>query len=320
MIADVISEQELREVDLVARVEIAQKVGRLLSRLEDGHSDRDILLQLARFLVEDISVSVREALAKELRSCQFLPDDLIAYVAQDIDQVAMPFVIASKAISDAFLEKIARQCTEGVQEAIAARGNLAETIAYIISDVGTESAVEILMRNDSAEVSERVVNRAVDRFPESQSLMEAIAGRAGLPVAVIERIILMVSREYAEHLVGKFELSTDYTTYLTSLAQRSVFSKTLDKAAKPELLGYLRELDDVGQLTSDTLMTFLRQGHIRLFAAAIAVMLDRDIEDILPPIKSGHVELLTGWLARAGLERPIIKALREAYMDYLKTR
>ncbi len=319
MTADLISERELRDVDLVARVEIAQKVGRLLSRTP-VENDRELLLQLARILVEDVSVSVREALAKELKQCSFLPQDIIERVTQDIDQVATPFLIASAAISDAFLEKIARQCSETAQEAIASREYLAEVVAYAISDVGTVSAVETLVRNETAEMSERIAGRVVDRFPEVQSLMEAMASRADLPASIIDRIIFKISRQYAEHLVKSFNLSTDYASYLTSLAHRSVFAQALEKSTSEEIDSYLHQLKDIEELNADILLSYIQKGHIRLFAAAIAVLLDRDLEEILPPIKSGHVHLMTEWLGRAGLSRPMVKTLREAYTLYLQRR
>ena len=164
--------EELRHIDLVARVEIARKVGKILAK-QNGSADKADALELAQILMEDVAVSVREALSRELQVCSFLPKDLVSKLAQDIDQVSMPFLMASQAMDDALLEDIVRSCSEGAQEAIAQRIGLPEAVSYAISDVGCKSAVESLVGNDTIELSERSCNRVVDRFPEERSLMES---------------------------------------------------------------------------------------------------------------------------------------------------
>lgn len=303
---------ELRHVDLAARVEIAQKVGRLLSRQGDENGNDDAY-ELAKLLAEDVAVSVREALSRELRNCSFLPKDLVARLAQDIDQVSMPFLMASQAMDDAFLEDIVRSCSEGAQEAIALRDGLSEAVSFAISDVGSVGAVTSLVGNDTVELSERSCNRVVDRFPQERSLMEKLAQRADLPASVVERIIFKISKRYGEYLSEKFGLATDYASYLVSMANRQVFSRTLEMAPIDEIKNYLVQLNEIGGLTSDVLLSHLQNANIKLFTMSVAVLLDRPYEAVEARLSQGDKKIVARLLEAAGFSKSVIGVLLIAY-------
>ncbi|TNE61281.1 MAG: DUF2336 domain-containing protein [Alphaproteobacteria bacterium] len=312
MSLDITDVEELRSIDLEARVEIARKVGRVLARQNSGDSDRDAI-ELARLLVEDVAVSVREALSRELKSCNFLPKDIIARLAQDIDQVSMPFLVASQAMDDNILEEIVRSCGDGAQTAIARRNGLSEAVGYAISDVGSQDAVETLVDNDSAFLSERSCARVVDRFPEERSLMEKLASRADLPAALVERVIFKVSKHYGEYLNQKFGLSTDYASYLVSMANRQVFSRTLEMAPLSEIENYLTQLHGMKGLTSDVLLNYLQNSNVRLFTMALSVLMGRPYDVMEMALAKGDKKLLARLLETAGFSKSVIGVLLIAY-------
>lgn len=312
MSIDVAHMQELRNIDLEARVEIARKVGRILTRESEGGEHEDAL-QLAQLLVEDAAVSVREALAKELRSCSFLPGDLVAHLVQDIDQVSMPFLMASQAIDDAFLEDIVRSCGSAQQEAIAQRSQLSEAVSYAISDVGSLGAVSNLVVNEGATMSSRSHNRVIERFPEERSLMEKMSERADLPAELVERIIFKVSKRYGEYLSEKFGLATDYASYLVSMANRQVFSRTLEMAPLSEIKNYLQQLHSVDSLSSDVLLNYLQNGNVRLFTMALAVRLDRSYEAVEAKLALGDKKIVARLLEAAGFSKSVIGVLLIAF-------
>jgi len=304
--------EELRNIDLEARVEIAQKVGRILTR-HAGEEDGKDAIELARLLVEDVSVSVRMALSRELKSCSFLPKDIVAHLAKDIDQISTPFLIASEAVDDAFLEEIVRDCSTGAQEAIAKRQGLSETVSFAISDVGSQEAVTALVGNDSATLSERSCNRVVDRFPEERSLMEMLAARADLPAAIVERIIFKVSKRYGEYLSEKFGLATDYASYLVSMANRQVFSRTLEMAPLSEIENYLTQLQGMQGLTSDVLLNYLQNGNVRLFTMSLSVLLGRQYDVMEMALAKGDKKLVARLLGAASFSKSVIGVLLIAY-------
>ena len=319
MTIDIKDAQELRHVDLAAREEIARKVGRILAKQSEAASNKDALA-LAKLLVEDVAISVREALARELHHCSFLPQDVVSKVATDIDQVSMPFLVASQAMDDAFLEEIVRCCGESAQEAVARRVGLSEAVAFAISDVGSKSAVVSLVANDTVELSERSCNRVVDRFPEERSLMEKLAARADLPASVVERVIFKISRRYGEYLSEKFGLSSDYASYLASLANRQVFSRTLELSPHGEIENYLQQLHDIGELTSDVLLSYLQNNNITLFTMSVAVMLGRPYDAVEQHLSKGDKKVVARLLEAAELSKSVIGVLLIAYERLINGR
>jgi uncharacterized protein (DUF2336 family) len=303
---------ELKNIDRKAREQIAGKVGRILAKQSNG-SDKKAALELARVLVEDVSVSVREALSKELRNCSFLPKEILLKLAGDIEQVSMPFLVASQAMDDDFLEEIIHNCGDKAQEAVAARDGLSEAVGFAISDVGCKDAVETLVENETADVSNRCCDRVVDRFPEERSLLEKLASRADLPVEIVERLIFKVSKRYGEYMTEKFDLTTDYSSYLVSLANRQVFSRTMEMAPQNEIENYLHQLYSVNGLTSDVLLNYLQNGNFRLFTAALAVLLDKPFEAVETKIASGDKKVLARLLEAAGFARSVVGVLLIAY-------
>jgi uncharacterized protein (DUF2336 family) len=308
---------ELKNIDQTAREEIASKVGRIMARESSG-SDKEAAVELAKVLVEDVAVSVREALSKELRTCNFLPKEILLSLANDIEQVSMPFLVASQAMDDEFLEEIIHNCGDKAQEAVAARNGLSEAVGFAISDVACQDAVETLVENDTADVSKRSCDRVVDRFPQERSLLEKLASRADLPADIVERLIFKVSKRYGEYMTEKFDLSTDYASYLVSLANRQVFSRTLEMAPEGEVANYLGQLNQINGLSSDVLLNYLQNGNFRLFTAALAVLLDKPYDAVEARISTGDKKILARLLEAAGFARSVVGVLLIAYERLIK--
>lgn len=312
MSLELADEQELRNIGRSARVDIARKVGRILSRRPET-SDAEDALALARILVEDASVSVREALSLELRNCSFLPRDIVSTLSRDIEQISLPFLLASEAIDDEFLEQIVRGGDAKAQTVVARRGSLSEAVSYAISDVGELGAVSELVGNNDAEFSERVHTRVVDRFPEEQTLIEALVARADFPATLIERVIFKVSKRYSEYLNEKFDLSTDYSSYLMSLAKRHVFSKTLEMAPLGEIRNYMEQLHASRGLVSDVVLGYLQNDNIRQFNMALAILLNRPYEQVEVVVARRDKALMARLLDAAGFSKSVVGVLLIAY-------
>lgn len=303
---------ELKNIEKEARADIARKVGRILSSSGDV-ADQKAAIELAQVLAEDVAVSVREALSSELRSCIFLPADLVETIAKDVEQVSTPFLVASQAMDDDFLEDIVRSGQARHQEAIAMRQGLSEAVSFAVSDVGCYEALGKLAANNTADLSRRSFDRVIERFPEDVSLMEKLASRADLPVDVIESLIFKVSQAFGEMLVGKYGVSNDYSSYLVSLANRQVFSRTLEVSPLAEIKNYLYQLHQKHGLASDILLTYLQNNNLRLFTMSIAVLLDKPYEEIEPLIASRDKKIVARLLDSTGFSKSVVGVLLISY-------
>ena len=303
---------EIADLELNARTEIARKVGRILASSDDV-TEQKAALELARVLAEDVAATVREALSKELSSCIFLPKELVSIVAKDIEQVSIPFLVASEALDDVFLEEIVRSCSGGHQEGVAMRSGISEAVSFAISDVGSQGAVDKLSANETADLSLRSFSRVIERFPEDVSLMEKLAFRADLPIDVVEKLVFKVSKQYGELLIGKFGISRDYSSYLVSLANRQVFSRTLEMSPQSEIHNYLTQLHARQSLGSDVLLTYLQNNNLRLFTTSLAVMMEQPYGKIQELVARRDKKILARLLDNVGFSKPVIGVLLISY-------
>ena len=304
--------EELKNIEKESREEIARKVGRIISS-SSNPADQKAAIELARTLAEDVAVTVREALSRELRSCIFLPRDLVSTISKDIEEISMPFLVASQAVDDEFLEEIVRSCGASHQEAVAQRKSLSEAVSFAISDVGALVAVDTLAGNNTADMSSRSFERVLERFPEELGLMEKLAVRADLPVQVFESLVFKVSQTFGKILVEKFSVSNDYSSYLVSLANRQVFSRTLEMSPLCEIENYLRQLHSHDGLGSDVLLTYLQNNNLRLFTMSLSILVDRKYEQIEPLVASRDKKKLSKLLDATGFSKSVIGVLLISY-------
>ncbi len=304
--------QDLNNLELDARAEVARKAGRILSSSDDM-TEQKAALELAKILAEDVAVTVREALSRELYSCIFLPQELLSIVAKDIEQVSVPFLIASEAMDDVFLEEIVRGCSDDHQVAVAQRKGISEAVSFAISEVACHSAVDKLSVNDTAHMSIRSFEKVIERFPQDTGLMEKLASRADLPIEIIEKLVFKVSKQYGELLIGKFGISRDYSSYLVSLVNRQVFSKALEMAPQLEIQNYLTQLHERENLGSDVLLTYLQNNNLRLFTTSLAVIKGQSYEIIEQILVKRDKNILARLLDSIGFSKSVIGVLLISY-------
>lgn len=307
-----VTKDELQNVGIEFRVEIAKKVGRLLCS-DDPKKDYDAAIELAHFLTEDVSIAVRKALSTQLRNSRYLPTNIVEKLANDIEQVSQPFLMKSQAVDDAFLKEFLGKCDSALQEAVAKRDDVSEELTYAICDVASVEAVSTLMSNEGAHLNEGSATRVVDRFPEEMPLLECMAQRSDLPVAVVECLIFKISSKYGEYLAKKFALTTDYSEYIISLAGRQVFHETLEVSPDFEVYNYFTQLHKEKALTSDLLFGYIQSGYVKVFIVALAVRADMQPKSLWAAIETDSSKVLDKLLRKCNFSRTVIGAILVAF-------
>ena len=66
--------------------------------------------------------------------------------------------------------------------------------------------------NDNARMSETALQRALERFAKSETVLTAVAYRSTLPLAVTERLIDMVGDQLRDHILAAHPLSAERTS------------------------------------------------------------------------------------------------------------
>ena len=256
--------------NIAERADLARQLGRFLS-LEKPQAERTAVEQLALVMATDSELKVRKILVEELRTCRFIPAELAKKIADDIEDVAGPFLLDTELLALETLEEIAYQCGDGARQILARRAHLPEPVSFVITEVGEEKAVGNLMANPTAEMSERVCLKVNQRFAESDEIMERLTERADLPLSVIDVLIHRIADRWRDHLIQNYNLGPDFASYIWGQTRSKALIEAIKAAKEPERLAYLKRVEGEGGLEGDLILQMLQQGEINCFKLAMAV-------------------------------------------------
>lgn len=309
-------ERLLADPSAPVRADLASRIGIQLNSRRINERERALAIDIARRLARDAIETVRVALAESLQGSDALPRDIAITLAKDVEAVALSVIRNSTVFTDDDLLELLQQGSEPKQEAIAERREVSERVAAGVAEVGSERAVAALMRNPGADVPQDAMNRAIDRFPSSEIVAEPMIARARLPLAIAERLVLVISDRLKEQLVAKHALSPDSATDLVlQVRERSILSLASEEPSQAVLMRLVEQLQAGGRLSASLLLRSVCLGDVDFFEmglAQLAGMPLAEVRDGLYRDRDGH---LLRVLARAGLTRlhkPIKVALEVA--------
>lgn len=252
------------------RAETAAKVAATFVARELSHAERELAEAIFRSMLRDAEVMVRKALAESLKVDPGLPHDVALALARDVAEVAEPILEFSRVLSDEDLVEILRAQSPRHQVAVARRDGVSATLANAVAELGAEEAVATLMTNQGAEVPEQALQRALERFGESERVKRPMAMRASLPITVAERLVTMVSEGLREHLVANHDLSPDIATDIVLQSRERATVGLGARADRPTLERLVAEMKRNGRLTHSIMVRALCTGDLDFFETAMA--------------------------------------------------
>ena len=254
------------------RSELAGKIALEIDSPHLKDSEIQIAQDIIRAMARDAEASVRQALAHSLRKASRMPHDVAVKLANDIESVALPILENSSVLTDEDLLEIIQSGAAAKQEAIAARPEVSEKVSEVLITKADETVVAKLMSNTGARISEPSLNKAVDRFAESDKVKEKIVKRAALPVAVTERLVTMVSENLKDYLVRHHEMSPTMAANLVMESRERATISMSDQSSDEELEKMIAQMQKNNRLTPSIILRAICMGDVAFFEMALAVL------------------------------------------------
>ena len=162
-----------------------------------------MLEEVIRIFAQDAAVRVRKAVAEELKQDPLLPYDIALSLAHDVDEVAMPVLRFSTALSDDDLTEIVVKEGQKKLQAIAARESVGARFHLEECPVGPAVAKQLEIAIERTEVHVPLAPERVVEAPatDPHSLHEVIGG-CGLIPLLPEHVHRAVQRFVAVELSG----------------------------------------------------------------------------------------------------------------------
>jgi uncharacterized protein (DUF2336 family) len=261
----------LSEPSAETRAELAAKVAANLDTAALTEAEIALARDIVRILARDVEATVRAALSSGLRHARDLPHDIALKLAQDIDEVALPVLADSLVLTDEDLAAIVRQGSAGKQETIAGRADLTEAVSDALIAHAAEPAVARLMTNGSAAIAEASLDRAATRFAGSDAVKQAMVLRPSLPIAVADRLVTMVSREWQAQLAKRHALPPAAAADIVLASREQAILQLSAGASDTALHAMISHMHRNGRLTPTLILRALCTGDIAFFEAAMAV-------------------------------------------------
>jgi uncharacterized protein (DUF2336 family) len=254
--------------------EKAVVAARLCCQLEEraiSEDDRAKAQEILRIMAADATEMVRRALATTLRSSPLVPRDVALRLARDTEKIAIPIINASPAFTDADLIEIVRLGDPVRQLAVARRPFVSEQVSEVIVEVAEAPAVAAVCSNDNAIVPDELLQKVMDRFQHADEVLQAVALRRHLPLAVTERLIDMVGEHLREHLLNHHGVSEETALRIVSGSTERAAIDLVDQAGRTaDVKKFVAHLHKVGRLNASLLLRALAHGHIAFLEHGLA--------------------------------------------------
>ena len=249
----------------------AHKLCRNIDRAALTEEDRQVAHDILRVMAADAAELVRRALAVTLKNSMALPADVANRLARDVESVSLPIISFSPVFSDSDLIEIVRVGGPVRQMAVAKRPKLSTRVTSILVERGGEEVVATACANDNARFSEVSLQKALDRFSKSEQVLQAVAYRAVLPMAVSERLIQMVGDKLRDHILANHNLSAETTLELIVGAKERATIDLVDQAGRAaDPRAFVAHLRQAGRLSPSLILRALAHGHMSFFEWAVA--------------------------------------------------
>jgi uncharacterized protein (DUF2336 family) len=198
------------------------------------------------------------------------------------------------------------------QEAIAGRASVSEPVAGALVTHGSEGAVATLMGNAGAHITAASLGSAIDRFGDSDRVKTAMVHRANLPVAIAERLVVIVSEMLQSYLVRHHELPVAAATDIVLRSRERATLQVSIGSGEQELERLVRQMHRNRRLTPLLVLRALCLGDLAFFEAAMAVMAKVPVTNARILIGDAGPSGLASLYEKAGMPPRLLPAVRVA--------
>ncbi|MBL4720936.1 MAG: DUF2336 domain-containing protein [Alphaproteobacteria bacterium] len=262
-----------REILMATITDLFDNTGQILSE-----SERILSEDILRRLIEEVEISIRQALSERLSALPNAPKPILMKLADDDISVALPILKQSTVLQDSDLIEIVRQKSMGHRLAIAMRKSVSENLSDSLIDCKEDQVVVTLLRNDGAKFHPVTMSSLVSEAREKEEYQEPLLRRRDLDPVLARRMFWWVSAALRTHILDNFKV--DAATLDDAMEgavhdivgddQPQTFDAKEAEVADPDSnVESLEELLANSDVAGDRLVAQLRQGEVAAFQSAL---------------------------------------------------
>lgn len=292
----------------------ATALGALTEGAELAEEDRRQAHDILAILSTDAEQQVRASVARTIAEYPFLPPSVAEQLAADISDVAGPILEKSPVLTDAFLVELIESgaADEQAQISIATRHDLTEAVSGPLLKTGKRRAVETVLSNTSAKISDEGYGALFARDDLDGRMLTLVSARQGLSAPVVaqcHKIILTdrfdraIGMTVRQTLIEAHALPPQMADAIVNAAMEDALSRSAANAdaTSEELVSLAATLNSHNDLTPSLLLRMTCGGSLDFPMAAFHILTNRTYDEVARAFRSAGTDVLGELYRESGL-------------------
>lgn len=247
-------------------------------------------------LARDSDVQVRQKLSETLSACEKLPLDLAEEIASDVACVSAPFLTVTDAFTDKQMANLVPFLKEHAISILAQRPDIKAQTVYAIALAGEATSVTHLVSNKIIVLSEKTVQKILERFEDNQYLIDILASRLDLPPGTVKNIIGLVSDIALSNLNKNYAVNGSLAAVKMDISDTDWLHSQIRDADPHQIHSIAINLRQRGKLKHHQILQVAELGFVPLLESTLALEAGEtlgNVRDILTlKDKAAFVKLL----------------------------
>ncbi len=252
------------------RKQLAMQLAAFLAKADVPAGEREQVTPVILKLALDPVKLVRRALAEGLAGIANLHADILFSVISDDDDIGLPFLSATPALSHWHMLAVLRVGDEARQAAVALRPDISdEAVAYIIKNSPLAIAL-LLFENAAVELDDQDYHALYGRFGHAGDMVECLLARSDLPLDIRIMQAKRASNRMHQLMAERGWLPANDAAELVADAEETAVLRILTEASPEELSLVVRFLINKAMLTPSIIVRAACLGEMTVVAQALA--------------------------------------------------
>ncbi|WP_417831935.1 DUF2336 domain-containing protein [Terasakiella sp.] len=214
-----------KDEDKAVRAKLASRIAELTPALDQDASSRasQMVIEVLEGLATDRLSEIRAILTEEIKHMDSIPKHTVSKLARDMDAtVSSPMLQFSPLLEDKeLIEIVSDSIQDDALTAIAKRKGLGEHVAHAVAETESGQAVQALLENNSAQLSDNTLTFISEKAVDHQNWHGPLVNRDELPEQAVKNIAEYVTTSLVNQMISKHNLPNDVVMDL----RRTVFNR-----------------------------------------------------------------------------------------------
>lgn len=233
-------------------------------------AERSLAIAIFTVLSRDAETLVRRRLAESLGYHADPPQGIVRELIFDVLEVATPLLENSAALSDSDLIAVIDRCSREHARVVARRPAVSSAVSNVLAATGDEGVISDLLGNDTAAIAEPTYHLIVDTFGAVPRIMDLVSLRQVLPIAVIERIVTLVSEDARRRILEHSAIpAPELDALMLHAREHLLLTTVLVDCTQDELAAAVQHMHEVHQITATLIVRAACLGNFAMLAAAM---------------------------------------------------